>query len=499
MNTAFSRQYWFLLPVVLLVAGWLRWDTYPQTYFADELIPRAVVNHMQATHSLDTNWEHADWRGDYAGGFYKLQQYNFSSYHVVLLGVREVMSKAGLGDMPDLVLYRVSSLCFQLLCLLLVFAIAARLAGARAGLWAALCLALTPQAVVDAHYARPESFVMLLVALACWLSLRACSEHNWRYTLPEAAVWGVAFACKFSFLPMIAIAFLVHLFLFRRVWVALAWCASFAAGIAVSAPYILLDIPGFLHGIGLLLHQYAANDAGAGWLHSLFPSAHQLFPYLAVFFGMPFFLVMAFVFYFEKQNIYENKKQVKYFAYLTLAISAVYIFLFARQGVFFERNLSHLLPLWAVMFAMGMTNIMHLVKARWASALILFLVFLWPVYLSFQIDRYFFRGLLVVRDNVARHDEGVSRDFLPGKVVPVNLMGGRLDAVTPDQILRIPQNKLPEMEKVNALLAEKGFLQIARYELPLSFLPYSQLHINHFPPAYIYYKQGAVMKNEGVE
>lgn len=481
---------WLALLLLMLLSIWLRWDVYPKTYFADELIPQAVVKHMQESHSLDTNWENADWRGDFAGGFYKLKQYNFSSYHTELLGWRSAANLIGLSDIPDLVVYRVASLVFQMLCIVLVFVIASRLAGPAAGLLASAFIAVMPQAVVDAHYVRPESFVMLLVALASWLALRAYSERNWRYALPEAVVWGIALACKFSFLPMVLLAVAAHGYRFRNAGLLVAWCASFVAGIFISAPYILLDFSGFLHGVGLLLNQYAPQPDAAGWLALYLPSAYQLVPYLLMFFSIPVLLLIGVA-------VLQRNARARCFAGYAAIVSIFYLLLFARQGVFFERNLSHLLPLWAVMFALGFLVVFNFIKQRWYFWLVAALFFMWPVYLSSQINLYFFRDIDRVKQDIARYEESVLARYSSGKVIPFKITGdNQLERIDAKNILRVPQHKLPGMTQVNEAINAAGFERVGYMDLPLSFMPYNQLQINQFPPAYAYYVRDVVANKE---
>ncbi|HSC76893.1 MAG TPA: glycosyltransferase family 39 protein [Pseudomonadales bacterium] len=476
---------WSALLLLMLLSVSLRWDAYPKTYFADELIPRTMVKHMQASHSLDTNWENADWRGDFAGGFYKLKQYNFSSYHTALLGLRELANLTALHDVPDLVLYRSVSLIFQLVCIVLVFSIANRLAGMSAGLLAAAFMALMPQAVVDAHYARPESFVMLLIALASWLAMRAYAERNWRYILPEAVVWGVAFSCKFSFFPMVLLACAAQIIRFRNPVILAIWCASFVAGIAISAPYILLDIPGFFYGIKLLLGQYAPQSGESGWLAQYLPSAYQLFPYLGTFFSIPVLFVMV-------VSGVQRSSPARCFAWYASGISAFYILLFASQGVFFERNFSHLMPLWAVMFALGFLVVFRFIKERWYFWVVAALFFIWPLYLSNQINEYFFRGIESVKDSASSYEESLLAQYASAKVVPFQLMGANpVESLSAQDILRVPEHKLAGLQQVQLALENAGFKRVGYFEMPLSFLPYNQLQINQFPPAYIYYRREA--------
>lgn len=471
--------------VLLLVAlaVWLRLDSYPKTYFADELIPRAVVQHMRDSGTLDTRWDRADWRGDYAGHFYSLPQYNFSSYHTALLPMLHLAHAAGQAAVPDLVIYRAASLLFQLGGFVLVFAMARQMLGEWGGVTALVWLALMPQAVVDAHYARPESFVMLLVALAAWLAWQVHVTGRQRLLLPEAVVWGIACACKFSFLPMAALALLAQLWRWRRAQAALLWSCGFAGGIALSAPYILLDWPGFVRGVQLLLTQYAPATSDAGWL----PSAHQLLPYLAVFFG-PVLLLLPL-------SLLARLRAVRCFAALALAVSAAYLLLFARQGVFFERNLSHLLPLWAVLFAIACHALLSWppFAGRPAVPLLLALLLAWPLWLSWRISEDFFRGLPVVQEHVVAHERQLAAQFAGASVQSPSLFAGLqvIDAIAQGDILRVPQHKLAGLQLVHNSLQEKGFVVVDELALPLAFLPYNQLQINHFPPAYRYYRRVA--------
>jgi hypothetical protein len=469
--------------LLLVLAVWLRLDGYPNTYFADELIPRAVVQHMRDSGTLDTRWDRADWRGDYAGHFYKLPQYNFSSYHTALLPMLRLAHAAGQADVPDLVVYRMASLLFQLGGFVLVFALARQMLGGWGGVAALAWLTVMPQAVVDAHYARPESFVMLLAALAAWLAWQVHVTGRQRLLLPEAVVWGIACACKFSFLPMAALALLAQLWRWRRVQAAMFWLGGFAGGIALSAPYILLDGPGFVRGVQLLLTQYAPAPGDAGWL----PSAHQLLPYLAAFFG-PVLLLLPL-------SLLASRCAVRCFALLALAVSAAYLLLFARQGVFFERNLSHLLPLWAVLFAIASQALWSWqpVAIRAAVPLLLVLLLAWPLWLSWRISEDFFCGLPAVHERVAAHERDLATRFSGASVQSPSLFAGLqvVDGIAPGDILRVPQHKLAGLQQVHHSLQLKGFVLVDELVLPLAFLPYNQLQINHFPPAYGYYRRVA--------
>ncbi len=488
-SSLFSSRYSLIaLAALLLLAVVLRWDVYPRTYFADELIPKAVVQHMQDSGTLDTNWEHADWRGDFAGGFYKLKQYNFSSYHTALHTFQSLCRGLGVDDAPALVMYRFFSLLCQLLAVLLVYAIARKLLNNQAAIFSATFLVIAPQAVVDAHYARPESFVILLVAVASWLSLKNCTEKKLSITALESIVWGVAFACKFSFLPMVGLAFVASCLVLKRSVVLLLWPVGILLGVAISAPYILSDVSGFLHGVALLRNQYAGVPIENGGVKSIFPSLYSILEYSLVFFTLPIFIII-----FSTLFIGVSRK-VKLFSGLVALISVLYWMIFSMQGVFFERNLSHLLPLWAVLFGVGASTLISKMSqgfARLGMSLCVALSLVWMLGLSWQIDQELFSGLARNKQMIAKEEVDLLKQYRADKMIPLNIMMGvnSLHGVDASVIVRVPELKVPEMALLTQALEVEEFKQVAYRELPLSFLPYNQLQINQLPVAYRYYQR----------
>ncbi len=483
-----SRYSLIALAALLLLAVVLRWDVYPRTYFADELIPKAVVQYMQDSGTLDTNWEHADWRGDFAGGFYKLKQYNFSSYHTALYVFQWLCRNLGMQDVSVLVIYRYFSVLCQLLAVLLVYATTKKLLNNYAAIFSAGFLVITPQAVVDAHYARPESFVIFLVALAVWLALKNCTEKKLLIALCESIIWGIAFACKFSFIPMLGLAFAGSYWALRRYAILLLWPLGFVVGIALSAPYILKDISGFLHGIALLRNQYVGAPVSGGWIQSYFPSGYVLAAYGMVFFTLPVLVVMFSSFFLC------TERKVKVFVGCSVFVSILYWVVFSMQGVFFERNLSHLLSLWAVLFGVGSSTLLSKMSGQLAKAgmvLCIALCLAWMLFLSWQIDRELFVGLERNKQAVALEEQILLKQYHAEKVKPFNVLKGlrALDGADATVIIRVSLPKLPEFLQVKKAFEGAGFKQIAYREMPLSFLPYNQLQINQLPPAYIYYQR----------
>lgn len=482
-----------MLILLLALSVWLRWDTYPKTYFADELIPHAVIQHMQDTRTLDTNWEHADWRGDFAGGFYKLRQYNFSSYHTTLFFLRGLAGFLHPDTLTDLAFYRITSLVFQLVTLILIFLTAKQLGGYACGLLAAAFFAVMPQPVIDAHYARPESFVMLLVIMAVWLALRAHASRDFRYHLFAAAIWGVAFACKFSFAPMAFLALLQWQWRAVSVVNVIAWVAAFFVGVLLSAPYAVLDPAGFLHGIRLLLTQYNDNLPPTVWLDAVLPSAGELFAYLAGFLGWPaIFLLVA--------SLWVKAPVLRTVVRLSWLVTVTYLLVFAHATVFFERNLSHLLPLWAICFSLGSTALFarasmlagkNRVVARTAVGVIVIAALFFGVCMSWQIVSIVFHDSQSFRVKIARMDVDMQQKYGAERVLPLNFTPdfSRLDRLQGNVLLRMPVAEPKFRDVAKQLFREHGYELLEAMPMPLGRLPYNQLQVNHMPVAYEYYRR----------
>jgi 4-amino-4-deoxy-L-arabinose transferase-like glycosyltransferase len=365
-----------------------------------------------------------------------------------------------------------------------VYFIAKHLYGDRAALCSAAFLAIAPQAVVDSHYARPESFVIFLVALACYLALKNCQQKKRSCVLLESSIWGVAFACKFSFFPMVLLAFAVNAWKQQRLSQILLWFVGFVFGVAISAPYLVKDLSGFWYGIGLLKHQYAATDAQGGWWH--FTSLWQLLAYLAVFFGIPVFLVML-------AAGFQLQRAGRLFFVLSALCSVFYLLVFSVQGVFFERNLSHLLPLWGILFGAGADALLTRMKGKSALLLmkgVLCCCLAWLLFLSASIDKEMFIGLAKNKNKISNYERELLQEFSATKIVSLNVLNPassqRLSSLT---LLRVSMPKISSTGLIEVFLQKSGFAKIAAMEQPLAFLPYNQLQINQLPPAYIYYRK----------
>lgn len=156
-----------------------------------------------------------------------------------------------LGDGPLAV--KAPALLLQALIPLLAYAIGARMAGSRIGLWAALAVATAPIAAGLALFATTDSPLILCWLLACWALLRALERDHWSDWLLLGAAIGLGLLSKYTMLAFGASAALTLLLVPRgraalrspRPWVAaLLALALFAPNVAWNAS---LGFPTFQH------------------------------------------------------------------------------------------------------------------------------------------------------------------------------------------------------------------------------------------------------------
>jgi hypothetical protein len=103
------------------------------------------------------------------------------------------------------------------------------------------------------------------------LALTACLIGTVRPSIRQSAVLpgmfaGFAMASKYS-LAIVILPVLIAIALYGRrgriVWACLAALGAMIASFLIAAPYSLVDIPGFLNGVGYEIFHYASGHAGA--------------------------------------------------------------------------------------------------------------------------------------------------------------------------------------------------------------------------------------------
>jgi 4-amino-4-deoxy-L-arabinose transferase-like glycosyltransferase len=113
----------------------------------------------------------------------------------------------------------------------LVYLIVRRMAGAVAGLLAALVMALTPVAVLMFRFNNPDALLTFLLVAAAWALVRALYTGRTRWLLLSAALVGLAFDTKYLQAYIVLPALVLTYFLLGpRGWLRRTWQLLAAAG-----------------------------------------------------------------------------------------------------------------------------------------------------------------------------------------------------------------------------------------------------------------------------
>jgi len=351
--TAAQLRWWVPLVAILVLGFGLRAAYYDRGYaHPDEPITKEVVGHMRKSGDLDTNWAKAptlsvDLRYD---------QYNFSSHlYATYWFYRFTKLVPGtLGwrsDREGFVVYRFFSVLLATLVVWQAMRLGERLGGRGAALGAGWLTAWAALLVQDAHYARPEAFVTaLMLALVAWCwpreKLRVVAVAAGSITV------GLLVACKVSMLligwmPLVPLVAAWRGAARKQRTAALAsWLPGVVGGFVAGAPGAVADPAALVNGIEFLMNQYA----GLHPPHSRLEGG-AVAPLMAGYFvatlGWPVILSAC-----GGAGVLVWRRR---WAELVLVGGPVVLFVgyFSTRSVFFERNLSHVLPLFLGLAAVG--------------------------------------------------------------------------------------------------------------------------------------------------
>ncbi len=489
---------YFLLGLLLLtaLAGWLRvsslgfWYTHP-----DEEITVGVSGHMRANGTLDSNWKNVD-----LTSYFRYPQYNFSGYimgSAALLALADA-PVAGSGERP-LSILRYTSAVLGTLAVLLTGLLGARLFGALTGLGAAALLVANPLLYQDSLYARPEPFVTCLVLLLCLMVLPGKPVRDYRMAplerwsrLPAAVIAGVLVATKVSLLAVVPLLFLVparaapgaglsaYLEAVLRAVPALlpVVAAGLLAGFVAGAPYALLNFGDYLHGITYLTAQYTDGMwphglAAAGLLPRLGYAAH----YFAATSGIgPWLLALA--------GGVLALRRGHYPAVLLFVLVMVVALRFATYATFFERNLSHLLPIVSIFAAYAVVRLAQAIAApaaRIALILVGILALCLPGALTsaglrFQeLPGLHYREVRALR--LALEEEYGVRTTIVGFSPDYAAVRHYVPDLCAPRLLEFPHPGDPVSDEVLAQLArDAGYREVGRVPSLFADVPPSTLH-----------------------
>lgn len=364
--------FWFALIAVFV---WLRLPLPSDRMInVDEKIPVAISAAMTASGHLDPNWALAD-----VPQMFRYDQYNFYLYNVLGHFAQQAGALVGMEPLDALRIMNIVCQAGALLLLLL------GLRWARAG-WAwfvgtALMLCVAPTVVHDALMARPESLLYLLTAAGFCVALAPL-------TLTARAV-GIGLICglgasvKLTF-PIVALSALLALLVLRRVSVvelarlALVFSVGGAAGFALGAPLALVNWEVTLNGFSALFEQYNRHHAPYSLIEPTFLG--QLMWTLRVFTELywPCFLLIGL-------GLLVGTREERIAIAVLAAPFLVLVIYFSTKVVFFERNLSHALPLLLVATGAGAAAAVRRLPTQILALLVFCVASLPGLYWSTQI------------------------------------------------------------------------------------------------------------------
>ena len=364
-----SRIALLMLAALLILAAALRLPAlkYPYEHI-DEEIGVTVASHVVSRPTLDTNWDHMA-----NEAWWTTPQFNFSAYN---LTAAAVLGIAGGGEAPDPLeakrLLRWFSALLGIASVGLTFVLGRRMFGETVGLIASALVAVNPLLIQDSLYVRAETFVTALM-LVYLLLLESQRAQRWPTLLMAAVVGGVMVATKISLLAVVPILFLpwwpaqdgdvrtlqgyIALGLRelpRRLPVVVL---GLSLGFVAGAPYALVDFKDYLAGLSALNEQYTTGNWPNGLIEG---SLGQRLGYALQFFaataGAPM-LVAAFL---GAVWVAVNRRFRLFFIFSCAVVIAVR---FGSYPVFFERNFSHIVPIFLVFAAFLAVQIIDRVRS----------------------------------------------------------------------------------------------------------------------------------------
>jgi hypothetical protein len=355
----------------------LRVSYYDRNYgHADETITTEVVGRMRSTGDWDTNWAKANLEPSF-----KYDQYNFSSHlYATFLFYRVVKLVPGLESWRSrdggFWVYRFFSVLLATLVVWQTWWLARKVAGDKAGFLAGCIAAVAPLLVQDAHYSRPEAWVTALCTGAAMLCIPK-DDYDFRRIFFGSVLIGIAVACKFSLvalvwlpmLPILSEGWNGHRTIKPALGAACLVTLGTAVGFAIGAPNAIINPQVYLHGIKYLAAHYAGlhpphSNLGGG------PVSGMLGGYFLSTLGIPSLIAASTG---AGWLLFQRRWSE---VFLLAGPLVFFVSYFCTRTVFFERNLSHVVPLFCVLAGVGLFVISDVLALRWRGQILTLTVLL---------------------------------------------------------------------------------------------------------------------------
>lgn len=359
----------WLLGVLLLIAAFIRVDAHRFAYeHPDEIIAVKVTEHLIDSGNLDSNWQNAD----LPQGF-KYPQYNFSGYLLFATGVLKIVQFFDFDN--TLHILRYLSALLGVVAMALTYALGRQWFDKQVAVIAAVTVGINPLLFQDSLYARPETFLSCLTLCLLWLASTTRLAEKPRLFF-SAVLLGIAVGTKLSmlaFLPLLFLplpnsgyqrvesnqlsAFIVQCFVqLRRQW----WWVLGAViiGFVLAIPHVLTNMDAFWQGFQALQKQYTQGQ----WPHGLADGGLLERLQYALGYFIPTMGLLLWALVLLAGILLLKAKRYRLLAIWGIVIT--FFMIFATYRTFYERNFSHLLPVFSLFAAYALVAISQAAR-RW--------------------------------------------------------------------------------------------------------------------------------------
>jgi hypothetical protein len=462
----------------------------------DEIIAEKVVEGIIKNKNYDSNWKQAD-----LPSYFKYPQYNFSSYMIFCAVLSNLFhSPSDEGIISIKAFLRILNIPLFMLLIILTYLAGRLLTGHFTGLGAAVFCAYSPLLFQDSLYARPETFFTTLSILFICTLLIPNLKLNIKIAL-SSTIFGILLATKISAVLMFPLFVLIfdnklkinkNIFSFFNLMCSCApqFILFIIAGVFIGAPSLLFNLSDFVYGFKALSNQYTSGH----WPHGISDATmlSQLLYSLQYFTSTHGFLFIVSTLCGLAGAILSKNRA----AIIVFSVAVLTFIRFSTYPVFFERNISHFLPIFFIFSAYGIIFIAKtFFKQESTRILIAVIMFLLLVSNSFLSKNTIYdiqlKGKHSELVSVARkrHERKLNvQTFNPGWVKDYDQLTPILENTRGPLLLEFMHPNDQYSLKTLNKLKEVGFLEIDSIKSPFHSVPACTLHTYFTPNTIFLYK-----------
>lgn len=464
-------KYILILFLIIIIGMVLRIPPADSIRNIDEVIARDVVGSMQARKDFNSDWKLSESPLPHDFGRFR---YNFSSY---LISARIFTP---LDNNPEVRLISIRGFNVFLFAFgaLVLWVCAIELGLSRvAGLILIILFALSPGGVHDAHMARPETFLTVLIIVYVYACVMVDKVGGVVGPLLAGVALGLLVSTKFT-LSVMVVLFLSIVFFSkfpgsarRRFVKVFIFFISIICGFMLGAPYGIIDVSGYFDGVNELRRQYYSLHIPHSYVTGGSTFLWQLEFFLKVY-GLVFLSPFIYLIYSTVTRNFEINK-------LAISVSGLIFFsLVATSSVFFERNFSPVISMFALS---GVFLYDKLPKWNWIRLTFIVLLFSPFIYWTSQIylvqqPRY--------SEKIDTIELDLSQKFNAKSVNHVMLNRGQSNCGLVRQLHFSDPTSVQVLEGFKG----SGWEVVASIRSPFRWLPTSTLHTYLAPNVYWLYK-----------